>query len=279
MVVSFYNLGNTCYVNSILQCFIYNPYFQKIIKNYNTDNFLDKELKLIIEKSEKEEHTVYNLINTIVYLNKHTQFVKFQQHDSHEFLTYFLDMLITNYKINDISPFMEIYYGKLETTIKCFSCKNVNKVYEDFNSINLNFDNTDNLETSFCNYLNFEIHDDPSNLYQCDCCKNKTITERKINLYNLPKQLIIVLKRYTDETINKLIIYPYKLHIKESSTSNINEYQLVSLVDHYGDSFNGHYRANVNLNNQWFIIDDQAIYYNKIYSSTPSNYILFYSLV
>jgi len=51
-IVGFPNLGNTCYLNSVLQCFIYNKDFQEIVEN-NDGPFVNC-LKKIINKIKDE---------------------------------------------------------------------------------------------------------------------------------------------------------------------------------------------------------------------------------
>ena len=48
-LVSFKNLGNTCYLNSVLICFIYSSFFHEKIENCKTTNPFILELKNIIE--------------------------------------------------------------------------------------------------------------------------------------------------------------------------------------------------------------------------------------
>ena len=50
-LVSFRNLGNTCYINSILQNIIYDPLFRKKINNSEDESIFTTELKRIILKN------------------------------------------------------------------------------------------------------------------------------------------------------------------------------------------------------------------------------------
>ena len=96
---TFFNLGNTCYLNSVLQCLINDPCFKQKLKKtekneilFNLINDLDVDLTDNDEKNFKH----YNLIKIVEFFNK--KFPRFQQHDSHEFLLELLDQLDLNSK-------------------------------------------------------------------------------------------------------------------------------------------------------------------------------------
>ena len=89
-IVTFSNLGNTCYINSVLQCFIYNSFFQKHVLHelHTCINLID------LSKNDERVCVVYNLTSFLSFLfTKKKQFKQFQQNDAHEFLIEFLDIL------------------------------------------------------------------------------------------------------------------------------------------------------------------------------------------
>jgi len=260
-LVGFLNLGNTCYLNSVLQCFIYNNNFQNAIKNTDTD--LSKELLKITKevdlvKDGNYTFCKYNLTFFINYFSK--WFKRFEQHDSHEFITCFLDKLNLPH---------ELYHGKTKMSTKCSCCGNTTDVFEDFNTINLNTQGGDSLTDIFVDYLKSEIHDDPDNLYHCEKCEKLTVSEKKISLEQLPKTLIIVLKRYTSRCnieINDT------LYIKNNE--NVIEYTLKSVINHFGNVYSGHYNNFVCIDKEWIFIDDDSFSLANL--NFKNAYILFY---
>ena len=197
-LIGFGNFGNTCYINSVLQCFIYDPFFRSL-------NFLDVS-------------NIQSFIQS--FFNENTSFKRFQQNDAHEFLMCFLELLVKHtpsvkiscdstlwnifLKNNNFSKCISKYYGETKKTIKCLCCKNISISFDHYNTINLNVPNKYTDTTSlFINYLKKEIHDDPNNLYYCEICKCNQITEQKITLTIIPDTLIIVLKSILVEAVQE----------------------------------------------------------------------------
>ena len=245
-ILGFENLGNTCYVNSVLQCFMYNEDFQELVKS---DTNLSQLVNVINGKPGK--------FDLKLFINSFGKFKKFEQQDAHEFITDLLD------KINDTHHF---YHGQTKNIVKCTNCKTIKNIYENFNSINLNVNIS--VINSFLDYLKKETHNDPYNLYYCETCKCNQISKKKIILNILPKNLIIVLKRYLVKK-NDFIIDTV-LNIKNGG--NIVIYNLISVINHIGNENNGHYTTTIV--NEKVTVDDNRLFKFSNYNDA---YILFYS--
>ena len=259
-IVVFPNLGNTCYFNSVLQCFIYNQEFQ------NNLNEL-KELSIELSKIKFDlilDNRYLALFYNIKPLTHFFPFKRFEQQDAHECILSFLDLI----KEKD-----NLYHGETKTTVRCLKCKNVKNIFEEFNSINLNVprENT-NLTELFVKYLDKETHDDPDNLYFCETCKSNEPFEKKINLNKLPTNIIFVLKRYNVDKIHTEVTFQNIIKIKHFN--EIKEYTLKSIINHTGNLHNGHYTNYVIINDDCFFIDDDCI--KKEPYKCKDAYVLFY---
>ena len=254
---SFPNLGNTCYLNSVLQCFINDPSFKKKLINCETSlKLLLDEIDIDFTQNDENINHRHGLIKIVDYFNK--KFSRFQQHDAHEFLLEFLEQT----KLN--------IYGQMKTNVVCRTCRTVSSTLEDFSTIDLQVGGKD-LITTFMDYLKSEeIHG-----YHCEKCNCKTIADKKTYLWRLNTTLIIVLKKYN---LKQKLIYPFdNLKIRESVSGKVFDYQLYGILNHYGNSQTGHYNCNIKVNNDWYFIDDETI--NRIDKFDNENsYILFYKI-
>lgn len=286
-IISFSNLGNTCYINSILQCFIYNPCFQK---NHNL-----KELEKVIEQidltGDDQMHLTCSIPGFIQFIfDKKKNFKRFQQNDAHEFLIEFLDILVNNgisdqslykknnnswntfLKQNNYSPFIKEYHGQTKLNIMCSCCLNKKEVYEEFNTINLNVKDNTSVTELFIEYLKKETVTDHLNLYYCDNCKSEQVSDQKISLNFLPNVLIVVLKRYTFEKKKFEVSYDEKLLIKDNES--VKTYNLFGIIHHIGGTHDGHYSSSLKINDKWYHIDDDSV---TLQTKKDNVYILFYN--
>jgi ubiquitin C-terminal hydrolase len=258
----FPNLGNTCYLSCVLQCFIYHKH---TIDKETPFTLEFQKIKQYVDLTKNDEHiaNLYNLKDLIKVL----PFKQFEQQDCHECILYFLEHLP--------GP---VYHGETKTLICCLNCNKTKMIFEDFNSINLTIPlEKSQLTDLMLDYLKKETHNHPDNLYFCEHCKSKTKYTKKISLHRLPKILIIVLKRYTfnGTKIGSEVVYNNVLHIKESISGQVKKYTLTSIINHVGDLYNGHYTNYICINDMWLFVDDEHV--------SPKNYdhrdtyILFYS--
>ena len=124
------------------------------------------------------------------------------------------------------------------------------------------------------------------NEWYCNKCKENLLAKKKIDLYYLPKILIINFKRFikesqrwekNDENIDfpitnfnmkELIIGPDKEH---------SVYDLFAVSQHYGNTEGGHYTAVCKNGNNWYNYDDSSVIKtNPLSCLSSSAYVLFY---
>ena len=117
---------------------------------------------------------------------------------------------------------------------------------------------------------------------------------KKMDLYKEPYYLIIHFNRYKinqDSYLNKynniknetFIDFPIQnLDLSEYFIGNDQKekYNLIGVINHYGESFNGHYTSYCLNRNNWYCFDDETITeINKNSIVSDSAFILFYQKV
>jgi ubiquitin C-terminal hydrolase len=265
----FYNLGNTCYLNSGLQLIMNNKELcQSILalsknNSNNTDsNNTDsnnKDSNFIVQFSQfiKDYYNNTNNNTTLdpgfikqLVANKSTEFTGYKQSDSFEFIIYLLDFIFENLKIK------KLYQSTLNIKIKCklLSCLNISQHNENNNYLLLDILNGfKDLDDCYRNYKQREKLVD-ENSYFCENCKDKRIASKRNEIIHWPDHLIIVLKRFTNEgrpqkNNNKIDVPLLWRH----------GYKLKGIVFHSGSLFGGHYIYIGNHNNKWNIFNDDHV--------------------
>lgn len=307
------NIGNTCYINSILQIFIYNPYFIKILyknlyklKDPNKNNLLIEFKKISDEilnnNSSSKGIRPLSFLQLLQSLWKIP--INYQQ-DSHEIYQFILDTFINEigidyeYTVNgtveslldklklkgvdlyqkhfkkQYSLLVEIFYGQKIQQLKCFNCDYEDYTFEIFNTILLPIKSSNILIENLNNYFDWNNIED----YKCPSCSKYNVKSRYY-FWKLPKVLTIVLKRFNNlkQKNNNLIDIPFDLDINNYCIQNkIKKYHLNSIVNHIGNLEMGHYYSTILHNNKWYNYNDLNI--SEVETSNiinNNNYILYY---
>jgi uncharacterized UBP type Zn finger protein len=224
------NLGNSCYINSVLQLFFHSKR-------------LYSELREIIEL--ENGGNIVELISKV--RNMYTSEKKLsigEQCDSYLFFSFLLD------KINELFPskFNPCYSILLHSKIKCTGCKNIvhqrqceNILYLRPSPLINDIDDMINLE--------FKV----KNLdYKCKKC-DSFISSKKTIIENLPEYLFITLQEFGEENID--------FKIEKNLVIEGLEYELTGMIEHIGVSNNGgHYVSYIKHSNKiWYLYNDDRI--------------------
>ena len=295
------NFGNTCYLNSTIQCLTNTPPFRKLIMSIKTDNKLLISIKnlmtgLWVENCIISPKTfVKTLIQT--FNEKNIEFYVLKQNDVHEFISLLLDFIhnsmITNKRFkslrnldgiekqghkewvnffkDDYSNIIDIFYGQIYTVIKDNETI-YSRVFQPICFFILPLYNTSSsLNDCIYSYLLKEFLPD----YKTDNGDIKNVY-KQIIIHKLPRILCFTLNRFNNNNtkINTNIDIPEILDMFEYTKIN-SKYELYSICNHYGDVHGGHYTALCKKNNVWYEFDDNSIY--KVDTLNMSNaYCLFY---
>ena len=195
---------------------------------------------------------------------------------------------------NEYSELSEIIYNHSISQIICGNCQFIhhNHVISCIMDIELaDFKNGTSIITCISNHITkIYLNNNDDDKWICDKCNKNVKSEKVIKYWKLPPILVICLKRFgfdkvqkSMRKINTLIDIPTQIDLTEFVVSNsINKYKLSSVSCHAGNIRGGHYYSLVENSGHWEIVDDTSI--KKISNSTfnthlSNAYLLFYSKI
>ncbi|OHT11306.1 hypothetical protein TRFO_19286 [Tritrichomonas foetus] len=318
------NLGNTCFFNAAVQCltrvqpltdFILSSKFESAINPRNPKSSKGKiacayrEYLELMCRSGSGARDPSNLRKAIV--SKFKRFANFSQHDSQELLGSLLDGLHEDLnqsaaaKGNDppieipkepdswdvhisrnSSPIVDLFHGKLYSSISCPECGRVESVHDPFMFLELEIPRkfsavklNDCLKSfSQCDVL------DADNKWKCEGCKNMVCATKEMGIDQCAEILIIHLKRFSGEgyfasKIDTNVDYPDTLDTNVFTRKKSGVYRLIGAVFHSGGLGGGHYTAAAidPSSGKWYNFNDSmASPIDSTSAHSGRAYILFY---
>ncbi|XP_067636782.1 ubiquitin carboxyl-terminal hydrolase 8 isoform X2 [Eurosta solidaginis] len=229
------NLGNTCYMNSIIQCLSNTPqlteycitdkYKNYISRSNKTKGHIVEEVAALIKVLWNGNYKCVASKDLRYVMGQYQQIFRgIEQQDSHEFLTILMDWLHSDLQTlnvpekprDNITPsekawleftkakeslILHLFYGQIKSTVKCVECNKESATYESFSNLSLELPSNSNV----C-YLNqcMDMYFSGERIHGWNCpnCKKKRDAVKKLDISKLPPVLVIHLKRfYADSDI------------------------------------------------------------------------------
>ncbi|XP_057996805.1 ubiquitin carboxyl-terminal hydrolase 20 isoform X2 [Hevea brasiliensis] len=306
------NLGNTCFINAILQCFTHTVSFVKALNSCNHLVPCQRGIEGFCAVCTLHEHIEASLASSgkiispskvVDNLNHISScFYRYQQEDAHEFLQCLLDKLerCLNSNLNNETSSSEndnivkcVFGGRLVSKLLCCNCGHFSDKYEPLIDLSLEIEDVKTLQDALESFTKVEKIEDSDTKFRCDNCKEEVSREKQLMLDQAPSVATLHLKRFkTDgssvEKIGKHVEFPLYLDLKpytnvsqESDDSQVNlKYHLYATVVHNGSSpTSGHYFCYVRSSpNTWHKLDDSmVIRVDEEVVLSDAAYILFYA--
>ncbi|GMP53312.1 hypothetical protein CsSME_00018802 [Camellia sinensis var. sinensis] len=307
------NLGNSCYLNSVLQCLTYTPPLASFCLNSLHSSSCDSALAeirecpfCILEKRIARSLSVDLTLDTPAKMNsclrifaEHFRFGR--QEDAHEFLRYVIDACHnTCLRLKKLQQrrkggggddegfgggtvVKEIFGGALQSQVKCLNCGAESNKVDEIMDISLDVLHSTSLKESMQKFFQAEVLDG-NNKYNC----KKLVTARKqMSLLQAPNVLVIQLKRFEGVfggKIDKAIAFEEVLvlssYMCKASQDTHVEYKLFGTIVHSGFSpDSGHYYAYIkDAMGRWYCCNDSYVKLSNLEEVLSEKvYILFFS--
>ncbi|CAH1636226.1 unnamed protein product [Spodoptera littoralis] len=223
------NLGNTCYMNSIIQClnntailvtyFCNGQYLEHVNRSHSTRGAIAEELAAVVRALWSGQYRFIATRDLRNEVGKHQRaFRGCEQQDSHEFLTILMDWLhldlqfsinVPQHKDNlppsekawheytksKESLILRLFYGQIKSTVRCTVCGKQSVTYESFSNLSLELPaNANRCSLSDC--LKLYLNDETIPGWNCPNCKEKRDALKKLDISRLPPVLVIHFKRF-----------------------------------------------------------------------------------
>jgi len=281
------NLGNTCYVNSVLQCLFALPTFRSAVYASKPEALQpDKEQQKTVIAQLKQlflemHHGAVSPVNPAPLANA-LQLDHAVQQDGQEFMKLFLTLLEGAFRtqhghIANIIP--RLFTGQHSYETMCHTCRQCSESsnrLQTFYELDIPVRGFKTLEESLSSLLGSEILQ-WENQYYCERCSGKSDATRRFKISSLPPLLCLSLQRFIFDfvrmdrvKVSDKLSFPLSLNmggicaaaaagpVPSSSTlptvNKINNngddlmYDLVAVLLHKGTSaLHGHYVAHIKI--------------------------------
>ncbi|EGC31790.1 hypothetical protein DICPUDRAFT_6348, partial [Dictyostelium purpureum] len=300
-----YNIGNTCFMNSVLQCLTYSSALANyMISGEHSKNCTNKSFcvfcSLEIHIIASHQATGKSITPLVIAKNIEKVAPTFRigrQEDSHEFFCFVIDSLqkvcLAKFPKGSISPrdsmttvIGSIFGGYLRSQVKCTVCQYESNTFDEFMDLCVEINQANSLTKGLQNFVKPEILDG-ENGYKCKKCKKLVKAEKSLQIEISPPVLTVQIKRFSflnsyGGKDNKHIQFCQTLDLSPymTQTNDHSIYDLNSVLVHLGDSTNsGHYYCYVKgSNGVWYKMDDSMVSQVSLQTVLRSKaYMLFYT--
>ncbi|CAN6214780.1 unnamed protein product [Urochloa humidicola] len=280
------NLGNTCYLNSVLQCLTYTEPFAAYLQSgkhkssCRTSGFcalcaLQNHVKTALQSTGKIV-TPSLIVKNLRCISR--RFRNSRQEDAHELMVNLLESMhkcclpsgvpSESQSAYEKSLVHKIFGGRLRSQVKCTRCSHCSNKFDPFLDLSLDIAKATTLVRALQNFTEEELLDGGQKQYQCERCRQKVVAKKRFTIDKAPNVLTVHLKRFSPfnprEKIDKKVDFQPVLDLKpfvsDSKGANL-KYSLYGVLVHAGwNTQSGHYYCFVRTSSgMWHNLDDNQV--------------------
>ncbi|XP_037664724.1 ubiquitin carboxyl-terminal hydrolase 36 isoform X2 [Choloepus didactylus] len=296
-----HNLGNTCFLNSTIQCLTYTPPLANYLlsrehaRHCHQGGFcmLCVMQNHIVQAFANSGNAIkpVSFIRDLKKIARHFRFGN--QEDAHEFLRYTIDAMQKaclngcaklDRQTQATTLVHQIFGGYLRSRVKCSVCKSVSDTYDPYLDVALEIRQAANIVRALELFVKPDVLSG-ENAYMCAKCKKKVPASKRFTIHRTSNVLTLSLKRFANFSggkITKDVGYPEFLNIRPYMSQSSGEavtYGLYAVLVHSGYSCHaGHYYCYVKASSgQWYQMNDSLVHSSNVkVVLNQQAYLLFY---
>lgn len=291
------NSGNTCSINTMIQCLGHCPAFLDLLlkkeitykKKENHHYSIYEELKRILKELWIDNHSLlpkrflkafYESIGNMYQPGEQFDFTEMwmlllnniieETHSTEELFKfkrkhYPYDALnfVQNLSIKTWQQFIKKNNSLFMELfhgmlVQQIRCMKCDKTYHNLEP--MSFIYLELVGETFQECMDHFFNSETITDWTCDHCKHQK-AEKFIRFWSLPKIWMIILKRFNhQQKIHHPLEIPLSFKMNSLHSESLKKYELKSMANHYGSLYGGHYNAICkNEDQQWYEYDDLQV--------------------
>ncbi|KFU86556.1 Ubiquitin carboxyl-terminal hydrolase 42, partial [Chaetura pelagica] len=277
-----WNISNTCYLNSVLQCLTYTPPLANYLLSREHSQSCGRPYSCVMCRVQDHVDKVlrsgatsilpWDILSVLPCIGDHFQLGR--QEDAHDFLRCILDAMQraclsdnNNLDMSSQSTIIHQIFGSfLGSTVTCWICGEASESFEPFLDVLLDIKAAASVTEALQNFVKPEMLGVESS-YRCSHCGQMAVASKTSTIHTAPKVLTLALKRvagFTGKKITKVVKYPEFLDLGPYMSQAAGEpllYSLYAVLVHKGVScHSGHYFCYIKASDGlWYKMDDCSV--------------------
>ncbi|GIL85867.1 hypothetical protein Vretimale_8927 [Volvox reticuliferus] len=226
------NLGNTCYLNSTLQCLAYVPPLAHLCLGHTHSSsccrtpaalsstrldggglgasaltpctfcIIERQLAALLRGSRSAAVSPSEVLRHLQLFSR--SFVRGRQEDSHELLTAVLDVMERDGRRAAVALgapkacrtiVEDLFLGRWQSQVRCLVCGHESNTYESFTTLPLDIGQARSVAEALRAFTEAERLDG-KNKYRCDKCRTLVPALKQTTIWDDPNVLVLQLKRF-----------------------------------------------------------------------------------